>query len=191
MPATKTGFRVPTVVSSGPLAKDKKHGKAWKAFFTKFAGTDLDKGALKKLPVMPELLDWEYTEGKGWKAVYSIEDRGSIKGVPMVGLTVHIIAPKRGYVGTITNVIAPRSPLAKDRTLLRMVAQGAVENAKGILEVASKGKVKRNALSPKREDYESRIRVMEESILRGAPLFDGVSWPRGTKVNKNWTYLQL
>ena len=180
MPATKTGFKVPR---TSPGLGD----KAWKAFFTKYGGTDLDDvSGMKKEPVMAELLDWEYVEGKKWKAIYAIEDVGNKE----VGLTVHIIAPKRGYIGTVRNVIAPKAGI-KDAKKLKMVAQGSIENAKGILERMSGGKAKRGAMSPKRQDYEARIRAMEAPTLRGAPLFDGVKWPKGTQVNKNWTYLQL
>ncbi|MAG24521.1 hypothetical protein CMI47_02980 [Candidatus Pacearchaeota archaeon] len=180
----ETGYTVPDSVPGlkGP----------WTSFFKTWAGNNIDSVRhMEKEPVMAELLDWEYIEGKGWKAIYSIADiETPERGKKDVGLVVHILAPKRGYIGTVRNIIAPKAGIKEEKTL-KMVAQGAVENAKGILVAASKGKVKRASLTPKRQDYEARIRGMNAAVLRGAPLFDGVKWPAKTKVDRNWLYLQL
>lgn len=161
-------------------------GPAWKAFFKRRKGYDLeDVSGMRDEGVVPFFLDWEQvSHPKGWGAFFTVASapQGEVQ------LVVHLLRDDE-YVGTVRRIIAPQQPLELDANALRMIASAAIENVKGIVKAVAlkqaRHKLKRDEFNPKRGDYMGRMGKMRADVLRGAPIYDEVTWSNGVGVFDN------
>jgi hypothetical protein len=167
-------------------------GPAWKKFFKKHAGRDLDDPS--NIRVLPDLGPGagfrpgerlEGPKGSGWTMVYFVTDASSGE------LALHAHALQNdSYVASWYTVIAPREPLEKDEMALKMVTASAIEGARRALttiarQYGTKLPAAASSFTPTPRAYHAMIAKKHGADLRGSPLYAEVNWSRKTLVNPN------
>lgn len=163
-------------------------GPAWKRFFKKHAGRDLDsaRNVVELRGLFPAFLTGESIEvPDGWTAVYRIVTVGRDE----LGLELHAMHHD-AYVASFSSVVAPREPLEKDEQALKMVTAAVIAGAARALRViaATQGvKLPRDLerYKPRPRDYHKEIASRHGANLRGAPLFHEVDWSPAAAVDPN------
>ncbi len=165
-----------------------KGGPAWKAFFKRHKGRDLDSSTnMMVLPGFdPSFLPGERLTGPSkWELVYRIVDSPRNE----VALDAHALHDGE-YVASWRCVIAPREPLEKDEMALRMFTASAIDGARRALGVIAKhhgAKLPDDAekFKPSPRQYHKEIATRHAANLRGAPLYADVDWSRKADVDPN------
>lgn len=171
-------------------------GPAWKKFFKRHAGEDLDAETnIVHLgdDFFPAFLGGEQIQGPktgkdnvgGWTMVYRIADAPGGE----LALDAHAMH-NDSYVASWYAVIAPRDPLEKDDMALKMVTASAIDGARRALTVIAKRygatlPASREAFKPSPRAYHAQIAAKHGADLRGAPLYAEVDWSRKVAVNPN------
>ena len=165
---------------------DKVVGKAWKSFFDRFAGQDLDDlSHATVIPgTFPAFLPWEHVSGpQEWDFIYVLASSGSD-----VALHGHAINGD-SYVASWFAVIAPRLPLEKDDFALKMIAAAAIEGGRRALVAIARKQfgvdISGGPFKPSPQEYHRRIAEKHAADLRGAPIFSEVRWSGDTTVDPN------
>ena len=177
-----------------PALEKSSGGAAWKKFFKRHAGRNLDDPA--NMSVMPGLgvgaafrASETIVGPNGWSFEYFVTDAGGDE------LALHGHASHNdSYVASWHTVIAPRSPLEKGGRdgdmAVKMITASAIDGARRALTVIArqyghKLSTSPNKFKPTPRAYHAQIAKMYGADLRGAPLFVKVDWSGKTLVNPN------
>lgn len=164
---------------------NKECGTAWKSFFKRLAGKDLDSPKnITVIPGMfPAFLPWEAIESGDFFFVWVLQSLGGD-----IALHGHALY-QDNYVASWMCAVAPRRALELDEFALKMVLASSIEGARRALTVIAKEKVgtdlSKATWKPQPRDFHQKIQKEHAANLRGAPAFRGVQWSDDADVDPN------